>query len=459
MASFDEYLQFAIHNSPILREKSFELKEKQLQTLKALYEVKDCISVLPTGYGKSVIFQILPWFAQCMRQKDKPMTVIVVCPLTSLMQDQVLALRKSGINACSVSITGTHGITFEETNDENSGDEGTSQQCTIECDVPFQQLQAGEFNLIYSHPEALMKTRFAKVLRSKVYQDTVCAVVIDEVHMISEWGEGFRPAFMKLGDLICVFENTLHLLLTATATPGSVKTLTKQMNFKNPVVISENVDRPNIFLETRTRLPNTKKFEKFDDLIEPLVTELGEKRISFPVTIMYVDNLEALGYFFQYTVYKLQDLGYEGEKIPQNRIFAQYHKDYPESMKKIIIQELTKLNPKLRLVFATVALGMGVNAPSVERIIHSRPPTTMEKYLQEIGRAGRLGQAATATMFYNQSDIAKNRKGMTEDMRKYCTNQGCLRLMLVNYFGFDSPVYSGDKLNCCSNCKTLVQKI
>jgi superfamily II DNA helicase RecQ len=106
MASFDECLQFAIHNCPILHEKKIELKDKQLQTLKALYEVKDCISVLPTGYGKSVIFQILPWFAQCMHQKDKPMTVIVVCPLTSLMQDQVLALRKSGINACSVSITG-----------------------------------------------------------------------------------------------------------------------------------------------------------------------------------------------------------------------------------------------------------------------------------------------------------------------------------------------------------------
>ena len=90
-------------------------------------------------------------------------------------------------NTSTLYILGTHGITFEEAKDENSDDEGTSQQCTIECDVPFQQLQTGEFNLIYSHPEALMKTRFAKVLRSKVYQETVCAVVIDEVHMISEW--------------------------------------------------------------------------------------------------------------------------------------------------------------------------------------------------------------------------------------------------------------------------------
>lgn len=99
-------------------------------------------------------------------------------------------------------------------------------------------------------------------------------------------------------------------------------------------MITENVDRQNIFLEIRARLPNIKKFEKYDDLIEPVISELREKRLLFPVTIMYVDNLEALGYFFQYAAYNLQDLGYDGEKIPQNRLFAQFHKDYPESMKK-----------------------------------------------------------------------------------------------------------------------------
>lgn len=224
-------------------------------------------------------------------------------------------------------------------------------------------------------------------------------------------------------------------------------------------MITENVDRPNIFLEIRARLPNIKKFEKYDDLIEPVISELREKRLLFPVTIMYVDNLEALGYFFQYAAHNLQDLGYDGEKNPQNRLFAQFHKDYPESMKKLILQELTSLNPKPRLVFATVALGMGFNSPSVVRIIHSRPPTSMEKYLQEIGRAGRLGQEASAVMYFNQSDIAKNRKGITDEIREYCTHQGCLRLMLVNYFGFDSPVYSGEKKSCCSNCKTLAEQI
>lgn len=123
---------------------------------------------------------------------------------------------------------------------------------------------------------------------------------------------------------------------------------------------------------------------------------------AFPVTIMYIENLEAMGYFFQFLMYELQENAYDGEKIPINRIFGQFHKDYPESMKQIIIQELTKTNPKLRLILATVTLGMGLNAPSVERIIHCRPPTNLEKYLQEIGRAGCNGQPSTAVMFFNK---------------------------------------------------------
>ena len=228
------------------------------------------------------------------------------------------------------------------------------------------------------------------------------------------------------------------------------------MNLKNPTVISENVDRPNIFLEIRKRLPNVKKFDKYDELIKPIAIELKEKKHSFPLTIMYVENIESMGYFFQFLSHELKEDGYNGENIPQNRIFAQYHKDYPDSMKKFIVQEITKQEPKLRLVLATVALGMGVNAPSIVQIIHCRPPTTLEKYLQEIGRAGRLGQPSKAIMYFNNNDIAKNRKGMTEEMRNYCTIKTCLRLRLVNHFGFQNFIFDDEKENCCSNCQTNV---
>lgn len=92
MASFDECLDYAVQNCPVLVDKSLKLKDKQLDTLKALYEGNDCISVLPTGYGKSIIFHMLPWFTQRLYQRDKPMIALVVCPLNSIMQDRSLNL-------------------------------------------------------------------------------------------------------------------------------------------------------------------------------------------------------------------------------------------------------------------------------------------------------------------------------------------------------------------------------
>lgn len=90
----------------------------------------------------------------------------------------------------------------------------------------------------------------------------------------------------------------MHLLLTATATVSATETLSKVMNLKAPVVVAKNVDRPNTFLEIRNRLPNIKKFEKYDDLIHPIALVLKEKMHAFPVTIMYIENLGAMGYFF-----------------------------------------------------------------------------------------------------------------------------------------------------------------
>jgi ATP-dependent DNA helicase RecQ len=244
--------------------------------------------------------------------------------------------------------------------------------------------------------------------------------------------------------------------VTATATPAAIIELTKVLDYENPSVIKSNPDRPNIYIDVRKRLPNNKKFDKFNDMIEPIVTQLKSKLLDFPVTVVYAESLEAVGYFYQYTSGKLGNLQYAGTECPENRIFAQYHTDYSANMKTHILKELRELNPKIRLVFATVALGMGVNAPSITQIIHCRPPTTLEKYMQEIGRAGRLGQKATAILYYNESDIAKNRKGLSSAVTKFCKNNGtCFRLELLNYFGFDRCQFEGPKEECCSNCKSL----
>lgn len=269
-------------------------------------------------------------------------------------------------------------------------------------------------------------------------------------------GEEFRTTFKRLGEMRCLFPKAAHLAVTATAAPSAIQELCKILQYENPCIIKVNPDRPNIFIDVRTRLPNIKKIDKLNDMIEPLARQLKAQMLEFPLTIVYAESLEAVGYFYQYTSNKLGKLQYIGESCPENRIFAQYHTDYPESMKQHIIMELRKSNPKIRLVFATVALGMGINAPSITQIIHCRPPTTLENYMQEIGRCGRLGQKATAILYYNESDIARNRKGLSQAVAKFCKNTStCLRLNLLEYFGFDKTEFEGPKEECCSNCKHL----
>ncbi|CAC5425086.1 recQ [Mytilus coruscus] len=167
MASFEDCINFCQSESGLFSSSDIILKEKQLETLKALYFNKDCISVLPTGYG-------------------------------------------------------TKGITFEEDDDTEN---------ELETDVPFEQLQKGEYQILYVHPETFSNKKFGKLMRSEAYQTNVCCIVIDEVHMISEWGESFRPEFMKLGELTCLFETAGHLALTATATPKALKELEVILNY------------------------------------------------------------------------------------------------------------------------------------------------------------------------------------------------------------------------------------
>ncbi|XP_062577985.1 ATP-dependent DNA helicase Q1-like [Saccostrea cucullata] len=325
----EESLEFARNKLGI----DFSLKEKQLETLKNLWERRDVISVLPTGYGKSVLYQLLPWFLQ--GERERAGIVIVIAPLTSIIVDQVSFLSSKGVKALC--------LNFEGTGCRSADDEEETVSKLVTKDM--QRITDGDVEILYSHPEAIFSKKFGRILRSKVFQEGVCCVTIDEVHMIEEWGEEFRPKFKKLGDLTCLFPSAAHLSLTATATETSIESLGKVLQYINPVIIKANPDRPNIFLEKIVRPPNINKVKKLDTIIEPLCEELKEKRENFPVTIVYVENLESLGYFYQYVNSELREHQYVGEPNPENRIFAQFHKDYTEAMKSHVITELKKGKP------------------------------------------------------------------------------------------------------------------
>ncbi|WAR08483.1 RECQ1-like protein [Mya arenaria] len=454
MDVFDSCLHSSLQRMNI----SFKLREEQKQCLENVFNLRDTIAVLPTGFGKSLIFQLLPCLMQEKLQRQEPMIVVIVTPLNSIMEDQVSSLKSKVISACFLSYDGCVVSTFDDGDDEvgNTNEEDAEGKVRLPTSMSLSDLKNGCSNLIYAHPEALQSKEIMKILHSRTYQERVCAIVVDEAHMV---GDEFRPSFKRLGELTCIFPKAGHIALTATATPTKIKDLAAVLQYSSECVISLNPDRPNIYLEVLTRPPNVRKYEKYDSLINPISKELCEKLVDFPVTIMYMESLEALGYCYQYVSHDLKEKQYTGEAIPENRIFAQYHTDYTQDMKRHIVNELTKETPKLRLVMATVALGMGLNAPSVTRIIHCRPPTTLEEYLQEMGRAGRKGQQAEAILYYNNSDISKSRKGMSQSMISYCKNeQTCLRLQLVQHFGFNHVVYSGESIKCCSNCKRVFSR-
>ena len=167
------------------------------------------------------------------------------------------------------------------------------------------------------------------------------------------------------------------------------------------------------------------------------------------MTIIYL-KLKYCGYAYGLFERVLQQKQFVGEsKDPAARLFAQFHAPQTKRMKKSIISEIKKENSRIRVLFATSALGMGVNAPYVEHIIHITPPSNIESYMQETGRAGRTGTPSGATLYYNKADIADNKKHIQETMKAYCkSEETCLRKLILEYLGF--PAVSQER--CCCVC-------
>ena len=155
---------------------------------------------------------------------------------------------------------------------------------------------------------------------------------------------------------------------------------------------------------------------------------------------------------------KEQYYSYDAEAIPENRLFAQYHSPQTIAMKNQILSELSSPSSKLRVVFATGALGMGIDIPCIRHIIHVRPPHSIREYFQETGQAGRDGKHATAVLYYNNHDIAISRPGLTDNIREYCKLMDmCLRMFLLKCLDVENSVTEDASHDCCiySNCKYL----
>ena len=182
-----------------------------------------------------------------------------------------------------------------------------------------------------------------------------------------------------------------------------------------------------------------------------MTDKLMTEKLNFPLTIFYTDT-SVISFAYSFFEKKMGKLQYVGDAKPENRLFAQYQQVYTDAMKKHIVQELCKEESKIRIVFATVALGMGLNAPHIREVIHYKPPTSLEKYFQETGRAGRDGLQSKALLYYNNTDIRKNRPGIENNIITYCRNDSrCYRAIMLEYFGY-APSENVAVGFCCDFC-------
>lgn len=250
--------------------------------------------------------------------------------------------------------------------------------------------------------------------------------------------------------------------MTATATSSTKELILDSLRLENAVVIEANPDRSNIFYESKLR-PSSGE-DKLDVILAPLADEVMEKKIDMPLTIVYgtLATCADAFLFFSQRLGKEQYFPTGADHTSKNRLFAQFHAEYPQHEKDRILDETVQGVCKARVLFVTVAFGIGVDVPNIRRVIHIGVPKTMEEYFQETGRAGRDGKEVIATLFYNGRDIGKGKNPVDDVMRKFATEQSCKRKTILDYFGHEVPrrailhsCCDFHKLHC--NCETCVE--
>ena len=270
----------------------------------------------------------------------------------------------------------------------------------------------------------------------------------NNLNVSDSFRKSFRPCYGKIGMLTSIFPKIPFLAMTATATLQMKKDITISLGLINPVNIEVSPDRPNIYFSSFTR-PD-RGDDKLYPILYPLVEELKVKRLDFPLTIIY-GNLQVIGECFLFASNVMGPLQYEplgSSKHSVNRLFTQFHAQYPERERERIIQDLVSGHSKLRLLFVTVAFGIGVDVQNIRRIVHIGVPRTIEEYFQEAGRCGRDGLPASSTIYYNSYDIASSRN-VSPDMKELVIAEKCKREIILNYFGYDLPQRTEAEHTCC----------
>ncbi len=389
----------------------------QQELVDGLLDGRDVLGVMPTGSGKSVCYQIPALLLSG--------TTLVISPLISLMKDQVTALKLRGIAAAYL----------------NSSMDETDYRETA------YQAASGAYKILYVAPERLQAPGFQEMY---LHMD-IPLVAVDEAHCISQWGQDFRPSYLKIPVFVASLPKRPVLgAFTATATPNVRKDILENLRLQNPVNITTGFDRPNLSFSVYT--PR----DRDQTLSELLRDRYRQSGIIYCATRKNVEAVCA----------RLEQEGFS---------VTRYHAGLDAEERRRNQEDF--LFDRKRIMVATNAFGMGIDKSNVSYVIHYNMPKSLEAYYQEAGRAGRDGCDADCILLYAPQDVITARwliehsepnPDLTPEeqaqviekdeerlkwMTFYAKSRKCLRHDLLRYFGENAPDQCGNCSNCVPDCE------
>ena len=386
-------------------------RDGQESIINAILAGRDVLAIMPTGAGKSICYQVPALML--------PGITIVISPLISLMQDQVKALNEAGIHAAFIN----------------------SSLSELQISKALRLASEGTYKILYVAPERLESREFADFAA----RADISMVTVDETHCISQWGQDFRPSYLKIVDFVDrLSTRPIISAFTATATEEVKNDIACILKLKNPNVVVTGFDRENLYYIVES----TKR--KDDFVVDYVEKHRQDSGIIYCATRKNVDAIHEL-------------LFKKGVPV------AKYHAGIDNETRKKNQDDF--IYDRTPVIVATNAFGMGIDKSNVRYVIHYNMPQSMENYYQEAGRAGRDGEPSQCILLFSAQDIRINKfllesKDFTDipfedielirqrDARRlqimegYCRTTGCLRNYILEYFG-ETPTGACDN---CGNC-------